>query len=92
MLRRYVTIAFVEFGILYGASRLTLIAHYEYLSRILALGWECRPLGIPKELEGQLMGAMEVSITPATLRTVRMLFARGIHTPMLELEGLTRAA
>jgi len=90
--RRSITIAFVEFAILYGATRLTLLAHMEYLSRILALGWECRPLGIPKELNGQLMGAMEISITPATLQTVRMLFAGGVRTPLLELEGITRAA
>lgn len=90
--RRQITIAMVEFAILYGATRLTLLSHPEYLTRILALGWECRPLGIPQQLAGQVLGAVEISITPTTLQTVRMLFGQGVQTPVVELEGLARAA
>jgi len=89
--RRHLSIAMVEFGLLYGLTRLTMITHMEYLSRLLAVGWECRPLGLPKERQGQLFGAMEVSITPATLEAIRMQFG-GPDRSLLELEGVTVAA
>jgi N-acyl-L-homoserine lactone synthetase len=89
--RRHLSIAMIEFGLLYGLTRLTMITHVEYLSRLLAVGWECRPLGLPQEHDGQLLGAMEVSITPATLKAVRMQFG-GSRTPILEIEGLVAAA
>jgi acyl-homoserine lactone synthase len=89
--RRHLSIAMVEFALLYGLTRLTMITHMEYLSRLLAVGWECRPLGLPQDYAGQLLGAMEVSITPATLKAVRLQFG-GTRTPVLELEGLVEAA
>jgi N-acyl-L-homoserine lactone synthetase len=89
--RRHLSIAMVEFALLYGLTRLTMITHVEYLSRLLAVGWECRPLGIPKDYSGQMLGAMEVSITPATLKAVRLQFG-ATRTPVLELEGLVEAA
>ena len=89
--RRHLSIAMVEFGLLYGLTRLTMITHPEYLSRLLAVGWECRPLGIPKEFDGNTFGAMEVSITPATLNALRLQFGSG-RTPFLELEGVNAAA
>jgi N-acyl-L-homoserine lactone synthetase len=89
--RRHLSIAMVEFALLYALTRLTMITHVEYLSRLLAVGWECRPLGIPKDYGGQLLGAMEVSITPATLKAVRLQFG-GSRTPVLELEWLVEAA
>lgn len=89
--RRHLSIAMIEFALLYGITRLTMITHMEYLSRLLAVGWECRPLGMPKEYHGQTLGAMEVSITPQTLKTVRMMFG-GSRRPVLELEGIAEAA
>ena len=90
--RRHLSIAMIEFAILYGASRLTMMTHMDYLSHLLAVGWECRPLGMPHEYAGQMLGAMEISITPATLRTVRTLFGGGAQVPVLELEGVNKAA
>ena len=90
--RRHLSIAMIEFAILYGASRLTMVTHMDYLSHLLAVGWECRPLGMPHEYVGQMLGAMEISITPATLQTVRTLFGGGARVPVLELEGVNKAA
>ena len=89
--RRHLSLAMVEFGLLYGIARFTMVTHLEYLSRLLAVGWECRPLGTPKEFDGHLFGAMEVSITPATLKALRVQFG-GQTTPVLELQGLVEAA
>lgn len=90
--RRHMSIALIEFALLYGATRLTLVSHMEYLSRLLALGWECRPLGYGAEIWGQAMGAMEISVTPTTLTMVRNMFGNGQRVPVLELEGVAIAA
>jgi N-acyl-L-homoserine lactone synthetase len=90
--RRHMSIALIEFALLYGATRLTLVSHMEYLSRLLALGWECRPLGYGKEVFGQAMGAMEISVTQTTLDMVRKMFGNGVRVPVLELEGVSIAA
>jgi acyl-homoserine lactone synthase len=89
--RRQLSVAMIEFALLYGVSRLTFLTHMEYISRLLGIGWECRPLGLPKEVAGQLVGAMEISITQATLQTVRMVL-HGRKTPILELIGIADAA
>ncbi len=90
--RRRLSIAMIEFALIYGGTRLTMVTHMDYLSHLLAVGWECRPLGMPHEYAGQMLGAMEIAITPATLKTVRSLFGNGDRVPVLELEGLVRAA
>jgi N-acyl-L-homoserine lactone synthetase len=90
--RRHLSIAMIEFALIYGGTRLTMVTHMDYLSHLLAVGWECRPLGMPHEYAGQMLGAMEIAITPATLQTVRSLFGGGDRVPVLELEGLVRAA
>jgi len=90
--RRHMSIALIEFALLYGATRLTLVSHMEYLARLLALGWECRPLGYGKEVWGQAMGAMEISVTPTTLTMVRNMFGNGSRIPVLEVEGVSVAA
>jgi acyl-homoserine lactone synthase len=89
--RRHLSVAMVEFALLYGISRLTLLTHVDYLSRLLAVGWECRPLGMPQEFDGQTLGAMEIGITPTTLKTLRALFG-GTRLPVLEVEGIAEAA
>ena len=90
--RRHMSIALIEFALLYGASRLTLVSHMEYLARLLALGWECRPLGYGAEVYGQSMGAMEITVTPTTLQMVRNMFGNGARVPVLEVEGVAVAA
>jgi N-acyl-L-homoserine lactone synthetase len=59
--------AFVEFALLAGIRAYTGVAHMAWLSQILAAGWAVRPLGLPAYVDGQLLGAIEISITPQTL-------------------------
>jgi N-acyl-L-homoserine lactone synthetase len=90
--RRLIYIATFEFALLYGVSRVTILTHMDYLSRLLAFGWECRPLGLPREYSGQKLGAMEFGITPTSLQAMRAMFHNGDRTPVLEIEGITKAA
>ncbi len=90
--RRLIFLATFEFALLYGATRVTILTHMEYLQKLLAFGWECRPLGLPKEYYGQKLGAMEFGVTPTSLQVMRAMFNKGNRTPVLEIEGATKAA
>ncbi|OAN58650.1 acyl-homoserine-lactone synthase [Sphingobium sp. TCM1] len=77
--RNTVTTAVVEFALLRGIRRFTCIADSGWLSQILSLGWDCRPLGLPREIAGLSTGALVIEIdgdTPDKLRTA------GTYVPM----------
>ena len=44
----------------------TCIADSSWLSQILAFGWNCRPLGLPRKLDRTNTGALRIDITPET--------------------------
>ena len=74
-----VTTAVVEFALLRGIDRFTCIADSGWLSQILSLGWDCRPLGLPRDIAGLNTGALVIEIdsdTPDKLRTA------GTYVPM----------
>jgi acyl-homoserine lactone synthase len=77
--RNAVTTAVVEFALLQGIRRFTCIADSGWLSQILSLGWDCRPLGLPREIAGLSTGALVIEIdgdTPDKLRSA------GTYVPM----------
>jgi len=79
-----------EFGLLYGITKYTAVTHLQYLSHLLSIGWECEPLGEPKDVNGEVIGAMSISITPATLQMFRDKL--GSRTPVLQLDAFAQAA
>lgn len=44
----------------------TCIADSGWLAQILAMGWDCRLLGLPRKLEGSNTGALRIDITTGT--------------------------
>jgi N-acyl-L-homoserine lactone synthetase len=57
----------VEYAILTGIRAFTGVADMAWLSQILAAGWDCRPLGLPKPIGGAMLGGLIIHITPDTL-------------------------
>ncbi len=90
LIRRRLATAMCEFGLLYGINKYTCVTHIQYLSHLLAIGWECEPLGEPQEVNGEVIGAMSISITPATLQLFREKL--GTRTPVLQLDAFAQAA
>ena len=88
--RSYLAVGMVEFALLYGINKYTCVAETSWLSSILAVGWECEPLGLPKEINGETVGALIINITPATLQLFRMKM--GWRHPVLELDAIAQAA
>jgi len=90
LVRRRLATAMCEFGLLYGITKYTAVTHLQYLSHLLSIGWECEPLGEPKDVNGEVIGAMSISITPATLQMFRDKL--GSRTPVLQLDAFAQAA
>lgn len=43
------------------------VAEAGWLQQILAFGWDCRPLGLPRRIDGRLLGALRIDIDADTL-------------------------
>jgi acyl-homoserine lactone synthase len=79
-----------EFALLYGINKYTCVAHVQWLSNLLAVGWECEPLGEPRQVGNEVIGAMSISITQATLQMFRT--RTGSRMPVLQLHAIAEAA
>jgi acyl-homoserine lactone synthase len=90
LIRRRLATAMCEFGLLYGISRYTCVTHVQYLSNLLAVGWECELLGEPRQVDRDVVGALSISITPTTLQLFREKL--GSRTPVLQLDAFAAAA
>ena len=54
------------------------VAEMGWLQQILAFGWRCRPLGLPRHIDGKMLGALCIDISSDT---PRLLEANGIYRP-----------
>lgn len=58
--------ALVAHALQCGIRTYTGVAEMGWLQQILAFGWDCRPLGLPRSLGGRMAGALAISINPDT--------------------------
>jgi N-acyl-L-homoserine lactone synthetase len=70
-LRDLMWTASVEYALTHGIRKLTCATHLQFLSQILAAGWETEPLGLPQVIDGAAVGAVLFRITTATLEESR---------------------
>ena len=61
----------VEYAILTGISSYTGVAEMGWLTQILALGWRCDPLGIPKPIGKTVLGALQIHVGTETIHLLR---------------------
>ncbi|MFN3946409.1 MAG: acyl-homoserine-lactone synthase [Allosphingosinicella sp.] len=76
--RNVLVSALVAYALDHGVSAYTGVAEMGWLQQILAFGWNCRPLGLPRTIAGRMLGALRIEIasdTPA------LLAANGIYRP-----------
>jgi N-acyl-L-homoserine lactone synthetase len=79
----------VHYALDHGIETYTGVAEMGWLSQILAFGWRCRPLGLPRMIEGKMLGALSIDISDDT---PALLEANGIYRPEPLLRLETRAA
>jgi len=70
--------ALVEHALASGIETYTGVAEIGWLQQILAFGWRCRPLGLPRSIGGRTLGALSIAITA---ETPALLEASGIYRP-----------
>lgn len=54
--------ALVDHALAYGITNYTAVAEMGWFQQILAFGWRCLPLGLPREVEGATLVALDVAI------------------------------
>lgn len=69
--RNALTTAAVEYALLHRIEAFTCIADSGWLSRVLALGWDCWPLGLPEKIGRAMTGALRIDIRSDTLQKLR---------------------
>jgi acyl-homoserine lactone synthase len=85
--RERLATALIEYGLTVGITRYTMMTHTAYLSQLLATGWDVEPLGLPKEIGGQMLGALQVNVRPETLRVFRSKFGLAENVLRLDLSA-----
>jgi N-acyl-L-homoserine lactone synthetase len=90
MVQSYLAVGMVEFALLYGINCFTCLGAPSFLSIVMAVGWECEPLGLPRDINGETLGALTIKVSPATLQLFRMKM--GWRLPVLELDAVAKAA
>ena len=89
--RNMVARALIEYGLEHGITTYTAVCDLGYLSRVLAAGWRCDPLGLPRKVNGSMIGAFCIHIEEDTI--ARMAPGWRTDMPALALSPATfRAA
>ena len=66
LVRNRLVSALVAHALQLGIRTYTGVAEMGWLQQILAFGWDCRPLGLPRSIGGRMIGALAISIEPDT--------------------------
>lgn len=87
---RYLAVALVEFAELNGIRRYTLVAESARVPALLSVGWRVFPLGLPTEIDGTELQALQISIRPDTLPAMRRRLR--VPGPVLRFDARERRA
>lgn len=77
--RNQLVSALVDHALASGVTRYTGVAELGWLQQILAFGWRCRPLGLPRAIGAKLLGALSIDIDE---ETPDLLERAGIYQPL----------
>lgn len=66
--------AIVEFALHQGVRQLSVVCESYWVSRLAALGWQPRPLGEARLIDGAPVVAITVDMTPAALARTRQVY------------------
>jgi acyl-homoserine lactone synthase len=80
--------ALVTYALQRDITAYTAIASVPWFSQIMTFGWDCRPLGMPRDVDGKPTVALRIEIT---LETPELLRDAGIHSSSLPNNGFILA-
>ena len=73
--RNRLVVALARYALARGIHTYTGVAEMGWLQQILAFGWRCRPLGAPRVIAGQPLGALRIDITAETPALLERAFS-----------------
>lgn len=79
--RQHLSIAILEYALENGISRYTMMTHMAFLSSVIAVGWDCEPLGLPETHDGVAIAALSITVDRASLTRLRQQY--DIPAPVL---------
>ena len=79
--RKLLISALVDEALAAGVRKFTAVAELAWMRQVLAFGWSCQPLGLPREIGGTKLGALGIDIDE---RTPGLLAREGIYLPQPE--------
>jgi acyl-homoserine lactone synthase len=87
--RNRLVTAIVAHALARGITTYTGVAELGWLQQILAFGWRCRPLGLPRQIGASMLGALRIDIDE---RTPALLAQNGVWTPEIVADARALAA
>jgi len=61
----------VEYALMTGIKGYTGVAAMNWYQQLLSLGWRCTPLGLPQEVDGDVIAALLAHVEPNTINLFR---------------------
>lgn len=76
--RQRLAVAVFEYALANDVKHFTMMTHMVFLSAVVALGWDCEPLGMPQVMDGVEVAALRIDVDAASLGRLRA------HTNMVD--------
>ncbi len=84
MVRNMLARAMIEFGLLTGIRKYTMVCEMHFLTQLLASGWRCDPLGLPITSGATMIGALLIHNDPDSLARTKAAWRH--ESPALHVE------
>lgn len=69
--REKLAVAVFEYALAHDVRHFTMMTHMVFLSAVIAMGWNCEPLGLPQEMDGVAVGALRIDVDAPSLGRLR---------------------
>jgi N-acyl-L-homoserine lactone synthetase len=69
--RQKLAVAVFEYALAHDVRHFTMMTHMVFLSAVIAMGWNCEPLGFPQEMDGVAVSALRIDVDAASLAVLR---------------------
>ena len=73
--RKQIMAGLMEFCVQVGIESFTVLTPLDILFRYLLIGWDIKPLGVPREVDGVKQAAVSVRVSKPALEAVREAFS-----------------
>jgi acyl-homoserine lactone synthase len=87
--RHQITCGLLEYGLMRGIERYTLVTNVEHVPMLMTPGWTCTPLGMPQWFNDELIAPMAIDVSQSTLDDIRERF--GGRRPVISAQVLELA-